>query len=45
MVMAQWFIAANFQYICVSADWDEVIAESELRRQGEIDDIKKEIEE
>jgi len=36
MVMAQWFIACNFQYICVSADWDEVILESENRRKEEL---------
>ena len=37
MVMAQWFIACNFQYICVSADWDEVILESEKRRKEELE--------
>ena len=37
MVIAQWFIACNFQYICVSADWDEVIQESEDRRKAELE--------
>jgi hypothetical protein len=44
MVMAQWFIACNFQYICVSADWDQVITESENRRRAELDEVKQEIE-